>query len=201
MNFDALTFNDKKSLTSNKFNPVVRIPVRKGTIKLIRLRDEINVVHFDDAGESLLFQHETDGRETNLLADLVKDIPIGNRKDLVNSPFRDAFFQEPNAEEALALMKGDHRALKFIGEDGDPQDTIDSPFGHFVFEASLKGLYKENPAREGMPNNLEARFCVYKKKDAEDEYLVILELATPSNLDGGLIYVFTARSIKTSDIK
>lgn len=148
-----------------------------------------------------MFQHETDGKHTNLLADIVTEIPIGNRKDLVESMFRDAFFQEPNEEATKAIEAGDFRLLKFVGEDNAEKDTIDTPFGHFIFEARLKGIYQENPPREGLPSRLDATFLVYRNKDDENKYLIVLELANPNNLEGGLIYVFTAREIPHQDIK
>lgn len=199
--FEPIEFHDKKSLSANKLEPIILDPIRKGVIKLIRLKDEINVVHFNQDCSHLLFQHETDGKATNLLANLITDIPIGNRKDLVNSDFRDALLEEPSEEANKLLTENDYRGLRFIGESGGNIDQIDCPLGHFVFEACLSGSYKETPAREGLPTELMAKLCIYRNKEDEDIFLVIMELANSRNLEGGLIYVYSAREVKTEDIK
>lgn len=200
MKFDPIELHDQRSLASNNFDPIILDPIRKGVVRLIRLKDEINIIHFTEDASQLLIQHETDGKFTNLLAELIKEIPIGNRKDLMHSPFRDALFENPENDKA-ALKGDDYRGLKFVGESGGNIDTIDCPMGHFVFEACLNGTYKETPPREGLPINLGAKICIYKNKETEDSYLVILELAHETNLEGGLIYVYTAREIPTHEIK
>jgi hypothetical protein len=198
--YEAIELHDKCSLAENKLEPKILIPLRKGIIRL-RSADEINLDHFDLACSEILIRHETDGLTCALLASRITELPVGNRVDLAESEFRGAIFQETYDEIALVTAKGDYRKLKFIGEDNSQIDTVVCPLGNFIFEACLKGTYTETPPREGLPSNLNATFCLYKNDTDPDKYFIILEIANLENLAGGLIHIYTARSIPTIDIK
>lgn len=202
MKLKSFRFSDEISLKENKFEPLELDSLFSSLLKPENLSTEgIKIYWFDVALSNGYLTFSVDGNNTNLLIKKLEDLPEGNRKDIAeNDTFRDIIFEAPSKDP---FISGDFRELKFKGEitTGTDIDYIDCPYGKFWFEAVLRGNYKEVPARDGMArNDLIFTLATYKTEDSKLQ-LLILEIAHPDVLEGGLINLFLARPIHAHEIE
>lgn len=189
----GLKLDDQVTLAANNLNPRIIRPKRIARIGPLVGLAKAFVCYLTDNEEEVLYVFHNDGHQLCLLLKQIPDVPIGNRRQLVDQG-GEFLFEDTSTDPPIGWNF--FKDLTLGGATFDRQTPNEAP------EKCI-----ETPLNAARGSNLVASVAIYFSASEavnhidKGNFIALIEIGDASSADGGLIRLYQGREIPFDDLE